>query len=67
MEHNFWCWVDWRLSQPDMAGMTEQQFLDTVKRPGWTGMKARPAQANKVVPLGGQDRMMAAANDLDAS
>lgn len=37
----FWEWVDSRLQDPDIVGMTEQQFLDTVKMPGWTGMKAR--------------------------
>lgn len=41
MDREFWAWVDFRLSEPDTAGMTEQQFLDTIKRPGWKGRKAR--------------------------
>lgn len=44
MEREFWAWVDFRLSEPDAAGMTEQQFLDAVKRPGWMGRKARGAK-----------------------
>jgi hypothetical protein len=37
----FWAWVDQRMSDPDTQGMTEQEFLDTVKLPGYAGMKAR--------------------------
>jgi hypothetical protein len=43
--------------------MTEQQFLDTVKRPGWTGMKARTAQMREAMPPAPRDGKMAAAND----
>lgn len=37
----FWQWVDRRLSDEDTAGMTEQQFLDTIRKPGYMGRKAR--------------------------
>lgn len=40
-ERDFWDWVDSRLQDPDTVGMTEQQFLDTINRPGYTGRKAR--------------------------
>jgi hypothetical protein len=40
-EREFWEWVDQRLHDPDTQGMTEQQFLDTINRPGYTGRKAR--------------------------
>ena len=60
MEAACWAWVDRRLAEPDTAGLTEQEFLDTVRTPGWTGMKAR----TKAAPLPAiRDRMTAAAND----
>jgi hypothetical protein len=40
-ERRFWAWVDSRLQDPDTAGMTEQQFLDSVKVVGFTGRKSR--------------------------
>ena len=40
-EQHFWAWIDERLADPENAGMTEQQILDTVKVPGYTGRKAR--------------------------
>ena len=44
MEVTFWAWVDCRMGDEDTAGMTEQQFLATIKTPGYTGRKARDAQ-----------------------
>lgn len=41
MDRQFWEWVDCRLLDADTVSMSEQQFLDTVKIPGWTGRKAR--------------------------
>jgi hypothetical protein len=41
----FWEWVDCRLQDADIAGMSEQEFLDTVKRPGYQGLKARETSA----------------------
>lgn len=38
---DFWGWVDSRMQDPDTAGMTEQQFLDGIKQPGYTGRRAR--------------------------
>jgi hypothetical protein len=35
---NFWLWVDERVKD---TGLTEQQVLDAVKTPGYTGGKAR--------------------------
>jgi hypothetical protein len=61
MESAFWAWVDRRLSEPDTAGMSEQAFLDGIKTPGWTGMKAR----TKPAPMPAiRDRKMAAAGDI---
>jgi hypothetical protein len=62
-ERDFWRWVDTRMTEPDTAGMTEQQFLDTVTRPGWRGMKARTAPPQSSGMAQGLDRKMAAAND----
>jgi len=41
-EQSFWQWVDDRMSEPANAGKSEQEFLDSVKTPGYTGRKARP-------------------------
>ena len=35
---DFWAWVDFRL---EVTGMDEQAFLDTIKTPGYIGLKAR--------------------------
>lgn len=40
-DSDFWAWVDCRLQDPDTAGMTEQEFLNTIKRPGYIGLQAR--------------------------
>jgi hypothetical protein len=48
---DFWEWVDCRLQDPDIAGMTEQEFLNTIRRPGYTGMKARQSAGNKRIHL----------------
>jgi hypothetical protein len=37
-EHDFWAWVD---EQVELSGQTEQQVLDGIKTPGYTGRKAR--------------------------
>lgn len=37
-ERSFWAWVD---EQVRATGRTEQKVLDSVKAPGWTGLKAR--------------------------
>jgi hypothetical protein len=60
---DFWRWVDRRLTEPDTAGMSEQAFLDTVKKPGWIGMKARTEKAQVSESKHFADRKMAAAND----
>jgi hypothetical protein len=38
-EAGFWKWVEERLAEN--PGMTEQQVLDSIKTPGYTGRKAR--------------------------
>jgi hypothetical protein len=38
LDKHFWIWVT---EQSEIAGMTEQEFLDTVKTPGYAGRKAR--------------------------
>lgn len=65
-ERDFWDWVDRRLSDPDCAGLTEQQFLDRISLPGWTGRKARNRSAapnSACMPI--RDFRMAAAGDSD--
>jgi len=42
VEKWFWEWVDYQL---EVTGMSEQEFLDTVKQPGFIGRKARSASA----------------------
>jgi hypothetical protein len=63
IEMAFWAWVDRRLTEPDTAGMSEQAFLDTVKTPGWIGMRARTAKVKDSESAHFLDRKMAAAND----
>jgi hypothetical protein len=56
-EADFWAWVDRRLEDADTAGMSEQQFLDSVKQPGWTGRKARTnLPSGNVVSMPPRDR-----------
>jgi hypothetical protein len=38
MEHSFWRHVEYIMSQ---TGETEQQVLDAIKTPGYTGRRAR--------------------------
>ena len=64
-EADFWIWVDRRLSEPDTVGMTEQQFLDIIRTPGWIGRKARTVQNVSSMPQ--RDFRMAAANDNEAA
>ena len=67
MERAFWAWVDRRMTEPDTAGLNEQAFLDTIKTPGWSGMRARTksAPANAAPMPAVRDGRMAAANDAD--
>jgi hypothetical protein len=37
-ERNFWAWVDERLQD---TGKDEQSFLDSLRIPGYTGLRAR--------------------------
>jgi hypothetical protein len=45
--------------------MTEQQFLDIIRTPGWIGRKARTVQNVSSMPQ--RDFRMAAANDNEAA
>lgn len=62
-EKDFWNWVDERLADPTCS-MTEQELLDSISLPGWTGRKARNSSA-RVVQMPARDFKMAAAGDGD--
>jgi hypothetical protein len=64
-ERNFWKWIDTQLADPRNAGMSEQDLLDSVKRPGWMGRKARANSRTGVVMMPSRDFRKAAAGDSD--
>jgi hypothetical protein len=65
-ERAFWRWIDERLSYPENAHLTEQQFLDSIRLPGWTGRKARTkSPAPRVIEMLVHDHKRAAAGDID--
>jgi hypothetical protein len=65
-ERNFYRWVDEQLALPKNRRFSEQEFLDTIKRPGWTGMKAGTnPPARKVFQMPLRDFGKAAAGDSD--
>lgn len=63
-EADFWSWVDERLADPTCS-LTEQELLDSIALPGWSGRKARTAQPRRVIPMPVRDGKLAAAGDYD--
>lgn len=63
-EADFWGWVDEQLTLPQNNGLSEQQILDRVAVPGYTGRKAR-ANVPRVVRMPVRDFRRAAAGDGD--
>jgi hypothetical protein len=41
LQEQFWEWVDFQLTLPEWQGKSEQELLDSIKAPGYTGLKAR--------------------------
>lgn len=63
-DRDFWRYVDEELRKN--PGLSEQEFLDKIRMPGWTGRKARTAPAPRVVPMPpARDGKKAAAGDYD--
>lgn len=63
-EVDFWNWVDDRVR---MSGRSEQEVLDSIRLPGWTGRKARTRIPAAVIemPVRMYDRRRASAGDFD--
>ena len=43
---DFWKWVDRRMADLDMTGKTEQNLLDSIRVPGYIGLRARQEAAS---------------------
>jgi hypothetical protein len=62
-ERDFWDYIDDQIRTTDR---TEQEILDSISLPGWTGRKARTgAPASRVLSMPLRDRKMDAAGDFD--
>jgi hypothetical protein len=63
MERYFWQHVEARMKE---EGLSEQQVLDTIKTPGWTGRRARIRREAVYHATPALDRKMAAAGPAAA-
>lgn len=63
-ESDFWRFIDDRLADPTCS-MTEQELLDSIAQPGWTGRRARPPRNVVPMPAPPSDFRRAAAGDRD--
>jgi hypothetical protein len=65
-DSEFWAWIDERLADPANVGLTEQEFLNRINKPGWNNIKARKhGLVRNVVPMPVRDFKKAAAGDSD--